>query len=163
MEKLLEQIEKELEQIASRGFNHSNIDDASKLVDMMKDLKEAGMGGYSSRYRDDYSGHDWEDGESYEGGTSYARRGTHYVRGHYSRNDGYSDRYSEEGPYNRYLVSKASYRAHKSGDCHERMMTNLEECMDDFTKRMEMMLKDSDCAEERSTIKRYIDKLKNIT
>lgn len=41
-------------------------------------------GGYSGeRYsRDGYS---QEGGNSYEGGSSYARRGEHYVRGHYSR------------------------------------------------------------------------------
>lgn len=39
-------------------------------------------GGYSSRRG--YSG----DGGSYDSGDSYARRGEHYVRGHYSRDDG---------------------------------------------------------------------------
>ena len=42
------------------------------------------------------------------------------------------------------------------------MMENLEQYMDDFSQRMEEMLRDSDCQEERATIKRYIDKIKNI-
>ena len=41
-------------------------------------------------------------------------------------------------------------------------MDNLEQYMDDFTQQMEEMLRDSDCQEERATIKRYIEKIKNI-
>ncbi len=34
----------------------------------------------------------WEARGMYDDGNSYANRGQHYVRGHYSRNDGYSER-----------------------------------------------------------------------
>ena len=44
-----------------------------------------------------------------------------------------------------------------------RLMDTLEDYMDDFTKQMEEMMRDSDCAEERNTIKRYIDKIKNLS
>lgn len=42
-------------------------------------------------------------------------------------------------------------------------MNTLEEYMDDFSAQMEEMLRDSDCREERDTIKRYLDKIKAIT
>ena len=41
-------------------------------------------------------------------------------------------------------------------------MDTLEDYMDDFSQKMEEMLRDSDCAEERTTIKRYLDKIKNL-
>ena len=66
------------------------------------------------------------------------------------------------GNYDRYMESKQSYRSSKSPECKQRLMENLEQYMDDFSQRMEEMLRDSDCQEERATIKRYIDKIKNI-
>lgn len=172
MEKLMQHICDELDKIAEKGFNQSNLDTAYKLVDMYKDLKEseAMEGGYSGNWDGEYSerrrdsrGRYSRDGGSYDGGSSYARRGEHYVRGHYSR-DGYSrDGGYSEDRYNRYLDSKASYRSSKSPECKQRLMNTLEEYMDDFSQQMEEMLRDSDCAEERTTIKRYLEKIKNLT
>lgn len=75
-----------------------------------------------------YSGYD-------DGGESYARRGEHYVRGHYSRADG---GYSRDGGYSgdryeRYMDSKQSYRSGKSSECKQRLMDTLEEYMEDFS------------------------------
>ena len=42
-------------------------------------------------------------------------------------------------------------------------METLDEYMEEFTAEMEDMLRDSDCAEEKETIKRYIGKLKNLS
>ena len=42
-------------------------------------------------------------------------------------------------------------------------METLDEYMETFTDKMKEMLKDADCSEERETIKRYIDKLKNFS
>lgn len=41
-------------------------------------------------------------------------------------------------------------------------MNRLDDYMDNFTKEMEDMLKDADCQEERETINRYIQKIKNF-
>ena len=181
MEKLCGIIEEELRKISEKGLNTANLETAYKLVDMYKDLKNTEywdtkgeyymavlddmQGGYSQN-----SGHLWENGHSmrrrdsrgrysrdaingdmgYESGNSYARRGG-------------MNRYSQNGGYDRYMDSKQAYRSGKSPECKQRLMDTLEEYMDDFSQQMEEMLRDADCAEERTTIKRYLDKIKNIT
>lgn len=184
MEKLCGLICEELDKIADKGLTTGNLETAYKLVDMYKDLKDAeyrtvkkeyyeqemDMDGYSeARKRDSMGRYSRADGRmtsDYDRDSSYRgrRSGEHYVRGHYSR-DGYSrdsgmDAYS--GNYDRYMDSKASYRSSKSPECKQRLMDTLENYMDDFSRQMEEMLRDSDCQEERATIKRYLDKIKNI-
>lgn len=192
MNKMLDVICDEIKKIADKGLNTSNLETAYKLIDMYKDLKNTEywctkgdyymavldemQGGYSeARNRDSRGRYSREseysnEGNGYDGGSSYRgrRSGEHYVRGHYSR-DGYSrnDGYSRDGGYsgnryNEYMDSKASYRSNGSPECKQRLMSTLEEYMDDFSRQMEEMLRDSDCAEERSTIKRYLDKIKSI-
>lgn len=180
MEKLCELIKKELDNIAEKGLNTGNLETAYKLIDMYKDLKNTEywdvkseyymgeMGGYSER-RDSRGRYSKDVGYSseYDRDSSYrGRRGEHYVRGHYSRDDGYSrdggrDGYSSDH-YDRYMDSKQSYRSSKSPECKQRLMDTLEDYMDSFSRQMEEMLRDSDCAEERTTIKRYLDKIKDI-
>lgn len=114
-------------------------------------------GGYSER-RDSKGRYSRNDGRmpDYDRGSSYANRGQHWVRGHYSR---------EEGPdaYNRYMGEKQSYRSEgKTEDCKHRMLEALEDHMEMLTQELGEMSKDSDCREERETIKRYIDKLRNM-
>lgn len=126
MEKLCNIIKEELDKIAEKGLNTSNLETAYKLIDMYKDLKDANYhhvkteyyeqemdGGYSeARYRDSRGRYSRDDGYSradgrmpnYDMDSSYRgrRSGEHYVRGHYSRDDGYSrDGYSNEGNYSR--------------------------------------------------------------
>lgn len=103
-------------------------------------------------------------GNSYESGESYARRGG---RRGYSNDRGYSENYSMDGGgysmnYDRYMDSKQSYRSNKTPDCKQRLMQTLEDYMEEFSAQMEEMMRDSDCQEERATIKRYLDKIKNI-
>lgn len=190
MEKLCGIIEEELRKISEKGLNTSNIETAYKLVDMYKDLKNTEywdtkseyymavldemQGGYSQNdghmYGDEYSlrkrdamGRYSKDGMrgdmGYESGNSYAKRGS--MRGRYMRDGGYAhDGYSG---YDKYMDSKQAYRSGKSPECKQRLMDTLEEYMDDFSQHMEEMLRDADCAEERTTIKRYLDKIKSIT
>ena len=74
----------ELEEITRKGeLGAGDLDIAHKLTDTIKNIdKIEAMDerGYSGRYLDD-------DLRGYSRGSSYARRGTHYVRGHYSRTD----------------------------------------------------------------------------
>lgn len=187
MEKLCRVIEEELHKIAEKGLNTGNLETAYKLVDMYKDLKNTEywdgkmeyymheMGGYSQRgysqdddYSLEYSARRKRDsrgrysregvGNSYEGGESLARRGGRSMR--YSRDGGYGGNYSG---YDRYMDSKESYRSAKTPECKQRLMQTLEDYMEEFTEQMEEMLRDSDCAEERTTIKRYLEKIKNIS
>lgn len=170
-------VEDEMSRIAEKGLNTANLDTAYKLIDMYKDLKNC-----------DY----WEKkGEYYmtvldemQGGNSYSMamdEDGHSMRRHrdsmgrYARNDGYDRRnsygydrrgYSMDGgddDYNRYMESKRSYRSgDKSSDCKQRMISALERHLDKLTDEINEMGKDADCAEERDTIMRYVDKLKRM-
>lgn len=69
-----------------------SLEQIHKLTDIIKNIDkimylENGDYGYSQR--DEYGG-------GYDRGNSYANRGQHWVRGHYSH-DGYNDGYSERG------------------------------------------------------------------
>lgn len=83
----------ELDEIASKpDLSAGDLEAVHKLTDTIKNIDKIAMleseGSYSRGMGD------WEARGSYGGypyddrGSSYARRGTHYVRGHYSRDDG---------------------------------------------------------------------------
>lgn len=83
---------KELDEITRKGeLGAGDLDIAYKLVGTVKNIDKIEMmendGGYSRRYSRDGN---WEADMrgNYGRDSSYARRGTHYVRGHYSRNSG---------------------------------------------------------------------------
>ena len=177
--KLMQNIKDELDKIAEKGLNTGNLETAYKLIDMLKDMEnveywkckeeyynavqeqmEGGYseGDYSERRKCDSMGrYSRSDGmmPDYDRGSSYARRGEHYVRGHYSRANG-------TDPYDDYMQTKQSYRNGKSEDCKRRMLAALEEHMDALTEELGEMSKDADCREEGETIARYIDKLKKM-
>lgn len=180
IERLCDIIEEELGKIAEKGLTTGNLETAYKLIDMYKDLKNTKYwdtkseyymevlsemrGGYSQEdnysnrqdNRGRYSRADGRMAPDYEQESSYANRGKHYVRGHYSRLSGHD-------PYMDYMDGKQSYRSGgRTEDCKNRMIGALEEHMEMLTQDLGEMSKDSDCREERETIKRYIDKLRNM-
>lgn len=77
----------ELDEIAHKGeMSAGDLETVHKLTDTIKNIDKISMlesDGYS---RSD--GGVWPTRGNYGRGSSYARRGTHYVRGHYSRDDG---------------------------------------------------------------------------
>ena len=105
--KLMQNIREELDKIAEKGLNTGNLETAYKLIDMLKDMENVEYwkckegyynavldemeGGYSQngeyserRKRDSRGRYSRDDGMSmtaYDDGSSYARRGEHYVRG----------------------------------------------------------------------------------
>ena len=90
MHELKEMLCKELDKIAMKGeLTAGSLETVHKLTDTIKNIDKIMMleedEGYSER-RDSMGRYARDDG--YERGSSYARRGTHYVRGHYSRDDG---------------------------------------------------------------------------
>lgn len=130
MEKLHELKEKlwaELDELAEkREMGAGDLEVIHKLTDTIKNIDKICLleeeGGYSSSV----------DGMDYGRGSSYANRGKHYVRGHYSR-DGRRDnrgRYSRE-------------------DGRSEMMEHLEMAMDTATDQ------------DRETIKRFMRQLEN--
>lgn len=82
----------ELDEIAGKpDLSAGDLETVHKLTDTIKNIDKIAMlesdGGYSRsggwEARGTYGGYPYDDG-----GSSYARRGSHYVRGHYSRDDG---------------------------------------------------------------------------
>lgn len=47
-------------------------------------------------------------------------------------------------------------------DCKQKMLVALEEHMDALTEELEGMSRDADCREERETMKRYIEKIREM-
>lgn len=170
-----------LSKIADNGLTTGNLEMTYKLIDMYKDIKntqywdkkveyyntvldEMRGGGYNDDYsergrkRDSmgrYSSNDGRMMPDYDRGNSYARRGEHYVRGHYSRSDG-------RDAYDDYMTQKQSYRSGKSEDCKRKMLAALEEHLDELTTEMSDMSKDAECREERDLVKRYVEKLRDM-
>ncbi len=97
--------------------------DTVKNVDKICMLEEEG----------DYS--EAIDGDVYGRGSSYANRGKHYVRGHYSRNDG--------------MDGRDSFRRYSRDDGRSEMMEHLEMALDSATPQ------------DRENIKRFMRELKN--
>ena len=92
MYELKEKLCQELDEIARKGeLGAGDLEIVHKLTDTIKNLDKIEMledDGYSQE------GYSREGGNSYARGSSYANRGKHYVRGHYSRDGrgGYSRR-----------------------------------------------------------------------
>lgn len=138
MEKLHELKEKlwaELDELAEkREMGAGDLEVVHKITDTIKNIDKICMledgDGYSEAV----------DGMDYGRGSSYANRGKHYVRGHYSRDggmDGYSSRRRDSrGRYSR-------------DDGRSEMMEHLEMAMDSATDQ------------DKETIKRFMRQLEN--
>lgn len=90
-EMLCEELE-EYNRDAKNGLNERALDTVHKLTDTIKNIDKIMMleGGEYSRtgeWESDMRGN-YGRTENYNLGNSYANRGRHYVRGHYSRGDG---------------------------------------------------------------------------
>lgn len=144
LEDLREMLCGELDEIARKPeMSAGDLETVHKLTDTIKNIDKICImeedGGYSQAG-------DWElEGRgSYNRGSSYANRGKHYVRGHYSRAGGrdsrgrYSrDGYGRDGGYSR-------------ADAKEHMMKQLESMMDDANNDR-----------EREAIRRCMEQLEN--
>ena len=135
MYELKDKLCKELDEIARKPeMGAGDLEIIHKLTDTIKNIDKIEMledGGYSQAgYRDG--------GSSYNRGSSYANRGKHYVRGHYSR-----DGYSMEGRGNR-----GGYSRH---DAKEAMM-----------EQMEMLMEQAGSEREREAIRRCISQLDQV-
>ena len=124
---LKEMLCEELEKYASKGeLSAGSLDVVHKLTDTVKNIDKILM-------LEEYE----EDDESREGGSYAGRRGTHYVRAHYSRDggDSYRGSYNDGGGgYNRGSRERGSYRRDRSGryshdDGKSRMMGMVDELM----------------------------------
>ena len=115
MRKIKNMLCKELEEYGEKNsINASDVEMIHKLTDTIKNIDEIEM-----FKEDEYSGNY---PMRYDDGVSYARRGTHYVRGHYSRDDGRDD-YSER-------YDRGYDRRYSKDEAKDKMMTKLGEMMD---------------------------------
>lgn len=152
-EKMLHHVCEEMGEIARTGLTSGNIDRAYKLVDMLDNLKDA-------KYREVKT--EWLYGEMGQS-HGYDRNYENGYDKDYERENSYRRRYSmSDDKYSRYMDSKREYRHSQTADCKRDLMNKLDDYMEQFTKEMQTMLKDADCQEERDTINRYLQKIKNF-
>ena len=157
LHKLCDMVENSIHDLSKRGLVGVNVDNMYKLVDILKDLKNIKYWEVKEEYYENMNGgNEHSHRASYNDGNSYRRKRD--AMGRYSRAH---DREVEH--YDEYSMAKESYRNHRTSDCKNRLMETLDDYMDSFTEKMQEMLKDADCSEERETIKRYIDKLKSFS
>ncbi len=182
MEKLCELIKQELQDIEQQGLNMNNIEVASKLVEMKKNIteikKEEGEkmrysdyrdGGYMDNYRDSGYGR-YMDGD-------YGRRGVPGSgRGRY-RDDGYRD-----GDYGTHMMGRERGRfddnldrladcvdmyeyargRYREGGSEERMTEGLEKLMYSICMFVESAMNFAESPKEKEIIRKHVQKLQSI-
>lgn len=133
--KLKDKLHEELEKLEQKpSMSAGDLEAAHKLTDTIKNIDKICMleedGGYSEAV----------DSGDYGRGSSYANRGKHYVRGHYSRDngmdDGYSSRRDSRGRYSR-------------DDGRSEMMEHIEAALDAANEQ------------DREKVKRFMRQLEN--
>ncbi len=143
MEDLRDKLCVELDEIARKpDMGAGDLEIAHKLTDTIKNIDKIQCleedGGYSQDG-------DWEmEGRgTYGRGMSYANRGKHYVRGHYSR-DGRGSMGS-----NNYSTRRDSRGRYSRDDGRSEMMEYLEMAMDSASEQ------------DREDIRRFMNKMEN--
>lgn len=163
MNKLKEQIKKELTEIENKGINASNLELISKLADIYKDLGEIEKmeeGGQEmqdySRYRDNYR-------ENYRDG-GYNARGNYRDGGY---NEGYGRRYSRMRDYmDRMVDGMDQYEYGKERYMHSgddgRVMDGLEKLMYAMCMFVESAMDFAETPQEKELIRKHIQKISRI-
>jgi len=160
MHKLRENAEKELKAIEEKGLTSSNLDNAYKLVEIMKgvdkiEMMEQGEGGYS-RDREDYSRNRYSR-DDYDNGNSY-RRGRNQRTGEYMHRP-YSRLSGDDDDMERYKEMKKQYSNARDGESKGKMLDALEDFMSGVCGMLKQIYRDSDVAEERQIIRQYAQKI----
>ena len=60
------------------------------------------------------------------------------------------------------MTQKQSYRSGKSEECKRKMLSALEEHLNELATELSDMSKDAECREERDLVKRYVEKVRNM-
>lgn len=177
MHKLRENAEKELKAIEEKGLTSSNLDNAYKLVEIMKGVDKIEMmqdGGYSqegySRNMEDYSrerggysrnrdySRDGNYSNDYDNGNSY-RRGRSATTGRYVHRPNYSRLSGDDTDMDEYRSRKMEYSNSRDDGTKNRMLDALEDFMSGVHGMMKQMFKDADCREEREIIQNWARKI----
>ncbi len=178
MHKLRENAEKELKAIEEKGLTSSNLDNAYKLVEIMKGVDKIEMmqdgGGYSrdgySRDMEDYSrerggysrngdySREGNYSNDYDNGNSY-RRGRNQRNGQYMHRPNYSRLSGDDTDMDEYRSRKMEYSNSRDDMTKNRMLDALEDFMSGVHGMMKQMFKDADCREEREIIQNWARKI----
>lgn len=174
MHKLRENAEKELKAIEEKGLTSSNLDNAYKLVEIMKGVDKIEMmqdgGGYSrdgySRDMEDYSrdrggysrngdySRDGDYSNDYDNGNSY-RRGRNQRNGQYMHRPNYSRLSGDDTDMDEYRNRKREYSNSRDEGSKGRMLDALEDLMCGVSSMVKQICRDADCREEREIVKKY--------
>ena len=137
LENLKDKLCEELEEYARKqDMGAGDLEVIHKLTDTIKNIDKI-------RMLEDGDGYS-EDGGDYGRGSSYANRGKHYVRGHYSRDGGRND---GMGGYSSRRDSRGRY---SRDDGRSEMMEHIEMAIDSADER------------DREKIKRFMRELENV-
>lgn len=178
MHKLRENAEKELKAIEEKGLSQSNIDNAYKLVEIVKGVDKINMmeegGGYSrdgySRDMEDYSrerggysrngdySREGNYSNDYDNGNSY-RRGRSTTTGRYVHRPNYSRLSGDDTDMDEYRSRKMEYSNSRDDGAKNKMLDALEDFMSGVHGMMKQMFKDADCREEREIIQNWARKI----
>lgn len=174
MEKLYENIKKELKEIEANGIDASNLETTSKLIDMLKNLSEIkeqeeekdmrdydnyGRGYRIERYDGDYR-YDRDYRDRYE--NDYGRRGVPGSgRGRYSGND---NRMRDH--LNRIYEGAEMYEygrdRYQHGGNEERIYDGLEKLMYALCMFVESTMEFAETPQEKEIIRKHIQKLQKM-
>lgn len=178
MHKLRENAEQELKDIEKKGLNRDNVDNAYRLVEIIKGIDKINMmqdgGGYSrdgySRDMEDYSrerggysrnsdySREGNYSNDYDNGNSY-RRGRSATTGRYVHRPNYSRLSGDDTDMDEYRSRKMEYSNSRDDGTKNRMLDALEDFMSGVHGMMKQMFKDADCREEREIIQNWARKI----
>lgn len=180
MHKLRENAEKELKAIEEKGLTSSNLDNAYKLVEIMKGVDKIEMmqdGGYSqegySRDMEDYSrerggysrngdySREGNYSNDYDNGNSY-RRGRSATTGRYVHRPNYSRLSGDDTDMDEYRSRKMEYSNSRDDGTKNRMLDALEDFMSGVCGMLKQIYRDSDVAEERQIIRKYAQQIADM-
>lgn len=187
MHKLRENAEKELKAIEEKGLTSSNLDNAYKLVEIMKGVdkiemmqdggysqdgysrdmedysREGGYGGGNSNYSRERGWYSREGGYSndYDNGNSY-RRGRNQRNGQYMHRPNYSRLSGDDTDMEEYRSRKMEYSNSRDEGSKNKMLNALNDFMSGVHGMMKQMFKDADCREEREIIQEWAQRIAEI-
>ena len=146
MHKLMERIEKELHEIAEKGFSPTNIDYAMKFVDMYKDLKYVEYMGFTEGAYHEVK----EEMMPGKARTMERREGSRF------------DRNINE-LYDKYLWCKKEY-ARDGSEVHRQKVTEaLERLMSEICDLLFDINRDADFKAERDVVLKYKKSMEQIS
>ena len=171
MEKLLRNVEKELEKIADKGISSSNLDTTYKLIDIYKDIKESCYydyqtedGSYNARMRDGKGRYMQSDEGRYNNSKYYTddwNTSDRYNMDDYNPHTERMNKYvmrMKDG-INSYNYGKDRYM--KSGS-QERLVDGIDMIMSAICSFVEELSDYAETNQEKEIIRKHLNKMKNI-